>query len=267
MLTTLEFAADEAPENIANEVRAIWHSSKVIHITGPKPGTELREYYWPFLEKVGEPLALAEDATLGDRDFQRSGRYWADVRYDPSIPNAYRHTANAQPLHTDGSYDGSTGRGHQLSPTAVGTGFLGCVAMPANGGATTFIDAADLVAVLREEAPELLERLQDKELPHARSGDRRVEKVIRYQGDLPLVNWNYYCVDPAVGEAGQKLREDFFHFLQDSPGVAAKLKRVKLAPGDAVLWKDDFVLHGRDSFDPEGTSARFLWKTQLLIDA
>jgi hypothetical protein len=34
-----------------------------------------------------------------------------------------------------------------------------------------------------------------------------------------------------------------------------------------VLWKDDYVLHGRDSFDPERTSARFLWKTSLLIDA
>jgi hypothetical protein len=63
------------------------------------------------------------------------------------------------------------------------------------------------------------------------------------------------------------LGEDFFRFLQNSPGVAAKLQRVKLSPGDAVMWKDDFVLHGRDSFDPERTSERFLWKTTLLIDA
>ena len=266
VLTTLEFTADEAPQKIAEEVRAIWRSSKVIHIRGPKP-EDLRDYYWQFFEEVGNPLALAEDATIGDRNSQRSGSYWAEVRYDPSIPNAYRHTANAQPLHTDGSYDGSTGSNVDLSPTAVGTGFLGCVAMPANGGATTFIDAADLVEVLREEAPDLLERLESMELPHARSGDRRVEKVIRYNGDLPLVNWNYYCVDPEVGEAGQQLREDFFNFLQNSPGVAARLKRVKLSPGDAVLWKDDFVLHGRDAFDPEKTSARFLWKSQLIIDA
>lgn len=267
MLTTLEFAPDEAPSRIADEVRAVFRSSKVIHITGPKPQGDLRDYYWEFFEEVGEPLPLAEDVKLGDRDQQRSGSFWAEVRYDPTIPNAYRHTANAQPLHTDGSYISSTGLDHESSPTAVGTGFLGCVAMPESGGATTFIDAEDLVDVLRAEASELLDRLQSMDLPHARSGDRKVEKVIRYLGDLPLVNWNYYCVDTEVGEAEQRLREDFFQFLQASPGVAAKLKRVKLSPGDAVLWKDDQVLHGRDAFDPDKPSDRFLWKTGLLIDA
>jgi alpha-ketoglutarate-dependent taurine dioxygenase len=267
VLTTLEFAPDEAPSKIAEEVRAVFRSSKVIHIRGPKPEGDLRDYYWSFFEKVGEPLPLAEDVSLGDRDQQRTGSYWAEVRYDPTIPNAYRHSANAQPLHTDGSYISSSGLEHEVSPTAVGTGFLGCVAMSDNGGATTFIDAVDLVEVLRAENSELLERLQGMEVPHARSGDRKVAKVIRYEGDVPLVNWNYYCVDPEAGEAAQRLREDFFAFLQTSPGVAANLKRVKLSPGDAVLWKDDFVLHGRDAFDPEKPSDRFLWKTGLLIDA
>jgi alpha-ketoglutarate-dependent taurine dioxygenase len=265
VLTTLEFAPDEAPETVSEKVKTVYGKSKVIHVTGPKPAGDLRDYYFAFMEALGTPLPLAEDATIGDRDAQRTGSYWAEVRFDPSIPNAYRHSANAQPLHTDGSYISNTGVS-ETSPTAIGTGLLGCVAMPANGGATTFIDAVDLVEVLREEDPELLDRLQSMELPHARSGDRRVEKVIRYHGDIPLVNWNYYCVDPEVGEEAQKLRADFFAFLQSSPGVAERLKRVKLSPGDAVLWKDDQVLHGRDAFDPEKISARFLWKTGLLVD-
>ena len=266
MLTKLEVGATEAPENIADQVRSVWSSSKVIHIAGPQPNGDLRDYYWRMMDSAGQPLALAEDATVADRDAQRTGIYWAEVRYDPAIPNAYRHSANAQPLHTDGSYISNIGI-EDPSPTAVGTGILACVAMPDSGGATTFIDAVDLVEVLREEQPELLERLESTELPHARSGDRRVEKVIRYQGDLPLVNWNYYCVDPEVDDNAQQLREDFFAFLQSSPGVAARLKRIKLSPGEAVLWKDEYVLHGRDAFDPDKTSARFLWKSGLLIDA
>ena len=63
------------------------------------------------------------------------------------------------------------------------------------------------------------------------------------------------------------MRERYFEFLENSAGIARHVERVKLAPGDAVIWKDDYVLHGRDGFDPEGTSARFLWKTSLLIDA
>lgn len=267
MLTTLEFAPNEAPERIAEEVRSVWRSSKVVHITGPKPEGDVRDFYWQFFEKVGQPLALAEDATLGDRDQQRSGSYWAEVRYDPAVPNAYRHSANAQPLHTDGSYTSPESVQVQAGPNAVGTGFLACVAMPANGGATTFIDAAELIEIMQDEAPDLLARLQATTVPHARSGDRKAAKVIEMSGSEPRVNWNYYCVDEKAGADVHSLADEFFEYLQSSARVDAGLQRVKLAPGDAVLWKDDFVLHGRDSFDPERTSARFLWKTSLLIDS
>jgi alpha-ketoglutarate-dependent taurine dioxygenase len=267
VLTTLEVAPDEAPRKIAEQVRSVWLSSKVIHVRGPRPDGDLRDYYWGLLSELGDPLPLAEDVNLGDRESQRTGSYWAEVRYDPSIPNAYRHSANAQPLHTDGSYISLSGLEQEVSPTAVGTGFLACVAMPDNGGSTTFIDAIDLVAALRAENPDLLQRLEATEVPHARSGDRRVEKVIRYKDGLPHVNWNYYCVDPDADAEVQQLREEFFNFLQSSPGVAAHVKRVKLSPGEIVMWKDEQILHGRDAFDPDKPSDRFLWKTGLLIDA
>lgn len=257
MLTMLEFDASDSPETLAAAVRDVWPRSKVVHIRGPQPGEAIRDYYWRFFEAVGEPLPIAEDVKAGDRGAQRTGGYWFEVRYDPSEPNAYRHSANAQPLHTDLSY----------IPIPNSVGFLACVAMPGNGGATTFIDAEDLVAVLRAEAPDLLRRLEESELPHARSGDRRVEKVVRYVEGKPLLNWNYYCVDPEVGAEAQRLREDFFAFLHASPGVAEHLQRVKLAPGDAVMWKDEHVLHGRDAFDADKPSVRFLWKSGLLVHA
>jgi len=257
VLTTLQFTANEAAENVAEAVRRAWPEAKVVHIKGLRPQGDIREYYWRFFEEIGEPLPIAEDATAGDRDSQRTGGYWFEVRYDPAVPDAYRHSANAQPLHTDMSY----------IPIPGSVGFLGCVAMADEGGATTFIDADDLIEALRSEAPDLLHRLERTELPHARSGDRRTEKVVRHEGGRTLLNWNYYCVDPDVGDAAQRLREDFFHFLQASANVAAKTRRVKLSPGEAVLWKDEHVLHGRDSFDADEPSVRFLWKSGLLINA
>lgn len=267
MLTTLEFPADATPEAVAQKVLAAHPRSKVIHIRGLKPEGDLRDYYWRFFEHVGKPLPLAEDATVGSREQQRTGDYWMEVRYDPAVPNAYRHSANAQPLHTDGSYTSPESVAIDRSDRAVGYGFLGCVAMPANGGATTFIDAEDLVAIMQREAPDLLARLSAIEMPHARSGDRKVAKAIDLSGALPMVNWNYYCVDPQAGDQVQQLREEFFHFLETNPAIASHLERVKMQPGDAVIWKDDYVLHGREAFDPERTSARFLWKTSFLVDA
>lgn len=257
MLATLDFQGDTSPEHVAARVREAWPSAKVVHIRGPRPHGDIREFYWSFFNHIGEPLPVAEDVKAGGRDSQRTGGYWFEVRYDPSEPDAYRHSANAQPLHTDMSY----------IPVPESVGFLGCVAMPDSGGATTFIDATDLVDALAAEAPDLLARLERTVLPHARSGDRRTETVIRYAAGKPLLNWNYYCVDPEVGDDAQQLRQDFFEFLQTSPGVAARTRRVKLLPGEAVLWKDEQVLHGRDSFDADKPSVRFLWKSALLVDA
>lgn len=257
LLTTLRLSEDATPDLIGREFLRVWPQSKVVHISGVAPSIDLRDFYSELFKRIGEPLPYAEDATLGDRESQRTGDIWMEVRYDPAIPDAYRHSSNPQPLHTDLSY----------IPVRGATGFLGCVAMPPEGGATTFIDAVDLVGALRAEAPDMLARLEDMVMPHARSGDRRVEKVIRYENGQPLLNWNYYCVSSEVSSDGQALREAFFEFLKGSPGVASGLKRVKLAPGEAVLWKDEQVLHGRDGFDAERPSERFLWKSGLKIAA
>ena len=257
MLTILDFPPDATPEQIGERVLGCWQDSKVVHIRGPKPDGDFREFYWSFFGKVGSPLPIAEDATIRDRNSQRTGGYWFEVRYEPSSRDAYRHSAEAQPLHTDMSY----------IPIPNSVGFLGCVAMPEQGGATTFVDSVDVVEALRAEAPELLARLEAMEMPHARSGDRRVEKVVRWVDGQPLMNWNYYCVDPELGAEAQATREDFHLFLRNSPAIAAATVRVKLAPGDAVLWKDEHVLHGRDSFDADKPSERFLWKSGLLVAA
>ena len=258
MLVTLTFEPDETPENVAAAFIDVWPNAKVVHIKGPRPSGDVREYYTQFFDRVGYPMGLAEDARIGSREAQRTGEVWFEVRYDPAVPDAYRHSANAQPLHTDGSY----------IPNFPNAGFLACQAMCPEGGATTFVDSEKVVAALRSEAPELLERLETLPVPHARSGDRRVEHAIRWQGEEPLVNWNYYCVDTsAAGAEVLSLREEFFDFLRNSTSIQAGLDRVKLAPGEAVIWKDDRVLHGRDSFNPKDKSERFLWKAALQVAA
>lgn len=257
MLTTLKLPADTTADDCAKAVLEVWPSSRVVHLAGLRPNEDLRDFYGRMFDGVGHAEPLAEDVAVGDRDNQRTGDIWMQVRYDPSIPDAYRHSANAQPLHTDGSY----------IPGFPNAGFLACQAMPGDGGATIFIDGKHVVEALDAEAPELRSKLEATPIPHARSGDRRVEPFLRFEGDEPVLNWNYYCVDPDVGADVVALREDLFAFLKNSPIIQAKTQRVKMSPGEAVLWKDDRILHGRDSFNPEETSDRFLWKAQVQVDA
>lgn len=255
MFARLTFSPDASSDEVAARIRGAWPKSKVIHLEGLRPAGDLRDFYMRLFSDVGVPLRLAEDASIKDRNSQRTGEVWFEVRYDPAFTDAYRHSANAQPLHTDGSY----------IPNFPNAGFLACQAMPETGGATVFIDAADVVSALRKEAPDLLSQLETSVVPHSRSGDCREEPVIRYEAAEPLVNWNYYCVAPDAEAPLKSLADEFFKFLQHSPSIRSGTIRVKLSPGEAVLWKDDRVLHGRDAFDPEKPSDRFLWKAAIQV--
>lgn len=246
------------PQDLAGAATAIldgWRSGLVVTIEPNRPLEDVRAFYDTLLPLIGTPCHLAEDVRAGDRDVQRTGELWMEVRYDPAFPDAYRHSPNAQPLHTDGSY----------IPSFPNATLMCCVANAEDGGETIFIDGKDLHAALRSEAPELLQQLETVEIPHARSGDRRVHPVLRREDGELRLNWNYYCVDREVPAPVAELRERFFAFLRDSPAVRAALVEVKLRPGHAVTWHDERVLHGRNAFKAGSVSERFLWKCAVDV--
>jgi len=257
MLTVLDLTHDTTPSQCASAIMSAFPQCKVLHVRGLGRIDDMRPYFEEVFAIAGEMKALGEDARILDRGRQRTGELWLEVRYDPAIPDAYRHTANAQPLHTDGSYIAEF-------PNA---GFLGCVSMSSDGGETVFLDGAVLVRILKQRRPDLLERIAHNSVPHKRSGDFRSLPIIRDAGAEPLLNWNYYCVDPDCSPEIERLREDLFEFLRDEALIADSLVDVKLAPGEAVIWKDDRVLHGRKTFQPTRESERFLWKACVEIDA
>ena len=57
----------------------------------------------------------------------------------------------------------------------------------------------------------------------------------------------------------KKLIKDLNYLIKE------KTIAVKLLPGDAVTWKDNFVLHGRNSFVANNESERFIWKCSIDI--
>jgi alpha-ketoglutarate-dependent taurine dioxygenase len=256
MITEIQVSADNARNSFAKMIDA-WKAprNKVFVLRAVGDIKDPRAFYDASFPLIGSPAALAEDVNAGQRDEQRTGEIWMEVRYDPKYPDAYRHSANAQPLHTDGAY----------IPTFPNATLMTCVANTGEGGETTFMDAKDLVYALAVENPTLLRALTSRVIPHARSGDRRDEQVIDTSGNDVLVNWNYYCVDPHIDTEGRELAERFFAFLQNSPIVQNKIKLVKLEAGDAVTWKDRYVLHGRNGFVATQESERFLWKCAIDV--
>ena len=53
-------------------------------------------------------------------------------------------------------------------------------------------------------------------------------------------------------------RQQFFDYLRDSVAVRSALVPIRLMPCDAVVWKDDRMLHGRNAFVADRPGERFL---------
>ncbi len=239
------FSPESGKGIVASLVEAWADSSKKVFVLRSQDEIgDVREYYSELLPAIGSPAALAEDVTVGDRDNQRSGRVWMEVRFDPHFPDAYRHSSNAQPLHTDGSY----------IPTFPNASFLCCVSNADAGGETTFLDGTDMIKCLSAEAPTLLHSLLSVPVDHSRSGDRRNGCILREIDGCCRIYWNYFCV-----------AEDFHLYLESSRMIKERTVAVKLGPGDAVAWKDDEILHGRNAFMATQEASRFIWKCAIDV--
>ena len=255
-LATVSVPGSATAEVIASEILEAWDRALVVHVQGLSHRSNLFDLYDQVCTLIGTPAEIAEDATAGDREHQRTHQRWMQVRFDPSIPDAYRHSSSAQPLHTDGSY----------IPGFPSATMMFCVSAARRGGETVFLPGSRLVAILERRAPDLLGRLRAEPVRHRRSGDERTETVIATgeHGEF-LVNWNYYCVDPNSGRQTIELADEFFQFLGSDPDIATSLVPVGLQPGEAVIWKDRRLIHGRQAFQANDVSERFIWKCAVDV--
>src|SRR5262245_22185242 len=73
----------------------LWRDALVVTVKPTAPLADVRATYDAFLPRIGTPHHLAEDATIADRDQQRTGELWFEVRYDPAVEGSYRHSRNA----------------------------------------------------------------------------------------------------------------------------------------------------------------------------
>ena len=238
-------------EEFSQEILSGLEIAKIVQTIGIDNSISLNEFWDRVSEKVGNCLLLSEDPLTG----QRIGNKWLEIRYDPAIPNAYRHSKNAQPLHTDGSYVSD-------SPYIS---FFYCINQAAIGGATVFYDAADLITLLKTEDAQLLEDLCNTSIRFAKDHDFKQRPIIAFDDRGATLNWNYYCIDPQESSFAKELVERFHSFLQTKVVGEDRTYPIKLNPGEAVFFHDDRLIHGRKSFSATQPGERFFWKSALKL--
>jgi alpha-ketoglutarate-dependent taurine dioxygenase len=230
----------------ASELRRALEGYKVVVASGIDPTKEQRPFWDDVSEKVGDVMAIDERVTG-----EKTGERWIEIRFDPSIENAYRYSKNAQPLHTDGSY-------HRDPPDVF---FFYCLRQASAGGATTFIDSEELSALLDKEDRGLARAVRETPVHFSKGGDEKTRPILGSDARGLLMTWNYHCVDPGESPEVKDLAERFHSFLQRKVVGEERTLPVTLQPGQAVFFHDERLLHGRNAFSASAQGDRFFWKT------
>ena len=227
----------------------------VVSMRPTAPLGELRSFYDALIEATGEPITIGEDFRAGGAP---TGERWLEIRYDADIPDmaAFRHSKNAQPLHTDESYI--------ADPADVM--FFYCLAAAPSGGETIFLSSEALLQKLEQRNPDLLDALRSTDVTYRKATNERTRPIVAIDADgQASFNFNYFCVDRDQSSERVELNEAFHTFLQSEVVGTPLLHEVGLQPGEAVAWWDHLVLHGRNSFEATRTNDRFIWKAGLRM--
>ena len=139
-----------------------------------------------------------------------------------------------------------------------------CVSAAPEGGETVFVSGRALVEHLGSHNPSLLKQLTTINVRFQKASDFKDRPIISLGEDGSVdLNYNYFCADPNQDERALALNQRFHHYIQELPEEI--VLPVALQPGEGVTWRDDLVLHGRNSFTATTTGDRWLWKTGIVL--
>lgn len=247
-LNPIEFSDLSSPASIGRQVLGRCRADGLAWVRlPPRAGGECA--FWDeALRTHGERVAIDEDPATG----LANDGLWSTVAYDPAHPATFRHSRTAQPLHTDGSY----------VPEPPEIVFLVCRRPATSGGATLFLDGRDLVLALGTQRPSLLAALVHHPMTFAKGGLRVEAPVITMGTDGVRLRWNIHALADGLAPQVRTIANGFAEFLA-SDASRLPIRSVRLEAGDAVFFRDDRVLHGREAFSADHPDGRFLWKGGL----
>lgn len=245
LLSTIEISENMSVLEAAERIKRAIGRTLVVHVKG-SPRHSLDQWEQT-LSLIGDLHRYGED----DEAETTIDSVWTDIRYDPGLAQSFRYSKTAQPLHSDGAYAAS-------SPNLVS---IVCAKQAVAGGATVFVDADAIAREAQTLAPDLYEKLISVPVSFSKfDGPGRFQPILGKEGGHTTINWNYYRV-AAHGPEVEELRDGFFSFVDAAFFTKPeKLTALALSAGEAVIFHDRRVLHGRTAYEAHHRNDRLLWK-------
>ena len=192
------------------------------------------------------PTAEATEALVRRVAYVREtifGRFW---EFTDDLSKADTAYTNLELLsHTDGTY----------SHDAPGLQLLHCLHFDGTGGQSTQVDGFRIAAELREHAPQHAEVLRNVAIPGQYLGDGShllsARPVLRHDhtGELVQVSYNHADRAPFLLPHDEMVAVyDALRAFDDLANDPAMQWRHTLAPGEAMLFDNWRVLHGRAAY-------------------
>jgi alpha-ketoglutarate-dependent taurine dioxygenase len=209
----------------------------ISHIYNVPEDLNVEIFYRDLANHVGLLVEKEEDPYTG-----KLTTGWNKIEFKPETNNsAFKYSNTRQPLHTD----------YGFVSIDLDMTFFYCETQANYGGATFFLDPILLVNILKEYEPVLYTQLTSSIVQFGRAGNKissRRSKIIDFDDQGVLLNWNYYRVSPDNDEDILQMTERFHVFLEDFITNAGLVDNVLLKKNEAVFFHDKRILHGRNSF-------------------
>jgi hypothetical protein len=225
---------------------------KLVHITGFDCRQTIHQFFTHLSDSLGWVIDMDEDKDTG----KKTGERWINISYDPAEPNKYRSSNTRQPLHTDNSY-----LNHHDA-----VNYFYCTSQAQLGGATIFLDSDLLIKALElDNEYKLLEDLSSIPVCFSRCENSKVKPILSEDEIGYCLNYNYYRLDYGNTQEVKDLVQRFQNFLETRVHNSQITTNLLLAPGDAVLFHDERLLHGRTAFFTTQKGERTLIKGSVIL--
>ncbi len=241
----------QSAQTAVDQLRLDLPKYQLIHVANFKFDVPAAAFYQSASDQLGVIHAIDEDKATGTL----TGERWIDITFDPAEPNKYRSANVRQPFHTDDSYIEIPGAEGRVT-------FFYCEAQASFGGATTFLHSNDILEPMKIDAEDtLFEDLQKIPVRFEKGGSEKVRPILNKDQDGWIWTWNWHCVDQENNsKEALDIAQRFHNFLESRIYPAGLAKAVQLKPGEAVLFHDHRLLHGRNAYFTNVVGGRKLIK-------
>ena len=200
-------------------------------------------------EKLNNCIGKIVAVDLVKDTYKVSGNIWADVKYEyGSDEKQFWRSSNHQNLHTDNTFCEIENYGNLTQ--------LVCFKPCEYSGNTTIISNDYLIELIKyvdkNINTNLYEKILNKEIYHSAGNDLYLKrKILEYNSkeNKYIFCYNYF---PAIRgkntDENLEIIKELNLFLEEKIMLSNLMDEVKLNRGDALIFNDERVLHGRKSF-------------------